>query len=258
MGQLVKLAFRREAEGPERFVNLIGIEARLDSARSDIQRAAARVMDRQITEMVRVATKAIEESKASALDRIDVPYRTELAEELTACLQELYDFGAQEVRTELERMGRSAQLESFPGQGFLRERAKAIVGVLAAKLKGALVLEGLRQVREGRANPTRLKGDLDSLSDRELTKIADVSASEALNMGRDHEARRSRVEFAVYSAILDTNVCSPCANNDGRRAAVGSEEYEALNPPYAGCAGRDRCRCIWAYEGPILVPTDIG
>lgn len=55
------------------------------------------------------------------------------------------------------------------------------------------------------------------------------------------------IAFATYSAILDDRVCEPCASNDGKEVQIGSDEYEELMPPFAGCKGRDQCRCMWIY-----------
>jgi len=67
-----------------------------------------------------------------------------------------------------------------------------------------------------------------------------------LNFGRAKEARARKDEWTTveYSAILDSNSCSPCASEDGQQA---SSEDDLTPVPNADCAGGDLCRCVHVF-----------
>jgi len=58
---------------------------------------------------------------------------------------------------------------------------------------------------------------------------------------------------AEYSSVMEENTCDPCADADGTRAFVGSNNYNRISPPHL-CEGGDRCRCIWSY----ILPSEKG
>lgn len=70
--------------------------------------------------------------------------------------------------------------------------------------------------------------------------------NKVLNMGRSSEAddRSDEWDRVEYSALLDQNVCDPCAADDGETAADESELTPAPNPD---CAGGDWCRCFHVF-----------
>lgn len=73
-------------------------------------------------------------------------------------------------------------------------------------------------------------------------------ANRVINIGRRDEAqsRSSEWERVEYSAILDSNVCDPCAAEDGQEA-VDEEELEPV--PNASCPGECRCFHVYVAEG---------
>jgi hypothetical protein len=71
-------------------------------------------------------------------------------------------------------------------------------------------------------------------------------ANRVINIGRKDEAQRRSDEWqrVEYSALLDQNVCGPCAAEDGKEA----ENENDLTPvPNAECEGGDWCRCFHVY-----------
>lgn len=73
-------------------------------------------------------------------------------------------------------------------------------------------------------------------------------ANRVINIGRRDEAesRRGEWERVEYSAILDSNVCDPCAAEDGQEA-TNEEELEPV--PNASCPGECRCFHVYVAEG---------
>lgn len=79
-----------------------------------------------------------------------------------------------------------------------------------------------------------------------LDRIATGATNKALNMGRAAEAgeRSNEWERVEYSAILDSNVCEPCAADDGQTSTNEDDLSPAPNPE---CVGGDWCRCFHVY-----------
>lgn len=79
-----------------------------------------------------------------------------------------------------------------------------------------------------------------------LDRIATGAANKVLNMGRAAEAedRKDEWEKIEYSAILDSNVCEPCAADDGQTSTNEDDLTPAPNPD---CVGGDWCRCFHVF-----------
>lgn len=79
-----------------------------------------------------------------------------------------------------------------------------------------------------------------------IDRAATGLANRVINIGRADEAENRRDEWGrvEYSALLDQNVCGPCASEDGDSADSESELTPVPNPD---CAGGDWCRCFWVY-----------
>ena len=71
-------------------------------------------------------------------------------------------------------------------------------------------------------------------------------ANRVINIGRSDEAERRRDQWGrvEYSALLDQNVCGPCAAQDGQEASNESDLQPAPNPE---CQGGDWCRCFHVF-----------
>lgn len=71
-------------------------------------------------------------------------------------------------------------------------------------------------------------------------------ANKVINIGRMDEAERRRDEWGrvEYSALLDQNVCGPCAAEDGQEA---TNEADLTPTPNPECEGGDWCRCFHVY-----------
>jgi hypothetical protein len=100
-------------------------------------------------------------------------------------------------------------------------------------LVGAALLDAIR---------TEVETGSVSYIDRTATGLA----NKTLAIGRADEAddRRDDWERVEYSAILDQNVCGPCAAEDGQEAANETDLQPAPNPE---CEGGDWCRCFHVF-----------
>lgn len=84
---------------------------------------------------------------------------------------------------------------------------------------------------------------LDERSEKPFENYARQAVNKAVNEGRAEEmrAREDDIEYYVWSAILDANVCDPCEELDGSEA----ERLDQLpDAPYENCAGGANCRCF--------------
>jgi hypothetical protein len=79
-----------------------------------------------------------------------------------------------------------------------------------------------------------------------IDRAATGLANRVLNFGRSREAEDRKDDWArvEYSALLDANVCDPCASEDGQEA---SDESDLTPVPNPDCAGGDWCRCFHVF-----------
>lgn len=74
-------------------------------------------------------------------------------------------------------------------------------------------------------------------------------ANRVISIGRGDEAQARSNEWdrIEYSALLDANVCGPCAEEDGKTAANEDDLQPTPNPE---CLGLDNCRCfhVWINQ----------
>lgn len=76
-----------------------------------------------------------------------------------------------------------------------------------------------------------------------IDRAARGLANRVINLGRSDEmaARADDIERYEQSALLDQNVCDPCAADDGQSADNPDDLPGGPNP---GCLGSDQCRCF--------------
>lgn len=79
-----------------------------------------------------------------------------------------------------------------------------------------------------------------------IDRAATGLANRVINLGREDEAENRSDEWqrVEYSALLDQNVCGPCASEDGQSSTSEDDLQPAPNPE---CEGGDWCRCFHVY-----------
>lgn len=79
-----------------------------------------------------------------------------------------------------------------------------------------------------------------------IDRAATGLANKVINLGREDEAENRRDEWGrvEYSALLDQNVCGPCASEDGQSSTSEDDLQPAPNPE---CEGGDWCRCFHIF-----------
>lgn len=98
----------------------------------------------------------------------------------------------------------------------------------------------------GKALWDAVRSEIDSGSVAYVERASTGVANKALSFGRAREAedRSDEWDRVEYSAILDQNVCEPCAADDGQTSTNVDDLTPAPNPD---CAGGDWCRCFWVF-----------
>lgn len=91
-----------------------------------------------------------------------------------------------------------------------------------------------------------VRGEIETGSISYIDRSSTGLANKVLNFGRMREAQDRKDEWdrVEYSAILDQNVCEPCASEDGTTASNEADLQPAPNPE---CQGGDWCRCFHIY-----------
>lgn len=101
----------------------------------------------------------------------------------------------------------------------------------------------------GQSGPTLINSitnEVTSGSVSYIDRAATGLANRVINLGREDEAENRRDEWGrvEYSALLDQNVCGPCASEDGQSATNENNLQPTPNPE---CEGGDWCRCFHVY-----------
>jgi hypothetical protein len=241
--------FWRAPVGVEKSVAFTDIKKELDSFEDKFVKAVMPIQKRQAAAMVKNISALIKNGDYEKMTEVDMPFRTQVADAIQGMLSELVDYGADQVKQEAKRQGlttKAADLPSPPDpSAFIRVRSLAIANILANRLRAALAWEALRQMREGQLVKGELTASIEDLSDQALRSIAKQSATEALNLGRDEQAKLMDVKRVTSSALMDDNTCDYCRSKDGE--SWGPGEAPMNEPPYDDCEGRDHCRCVWVY-----------
>jgi hypothetical protein len=98
----------------------------------------------------------------------------------------------------------------------------------------------------GAALITSTQNEISAGSVSYIDRTATGLANRTISLGRGYEAEQRSDEWGrvEYSALLDNNVCGPCAAADGEEAGNQDDLTPAPNPE---CEGYDNCRCFHVY-----------
>ncbi len=262
---------RRPLRPAETKLNLAAMSSYLDDARGDFERRVRPL----VVEMLVRAAPAITAAMADGTpDEVaSLPLDTSRLEEAVGqYLTGVRGEGKRQVVREVTKPGAAEALVEKRTDGVARmedqkedeaaapeatqdadevldAQQKALVRRMANRLRAELEAEAIDALRTG--------GDGAEVVARTVKRQLDTGAfksdagsviTKAFNVGRDEGARlMGGVTSVEYSAILDGKQCIPCNSMDGRTAAFGSPEHDAMVPPNRDCAGGGNCRCLLAY-----------
>lgn len=230
----------------------------LDIARSELRNMLLGVREEQVS---RIASAA---AHAPLGDMPKPPLVGKMASVIAKAMQETYDYGHGQVVRELRRQLKDgavrfaaadkpvALASTIRPQQQLTASAKLSAQSASDKLMAQALAEALRLKRAG-WEPDEIEDalhiHLGELSEADVTRLSNMEVNEAFSLGRvaaSDEFKQS-IEKAIYSAILDNNVCKVCEALDDKEFTVDSDEYRENTPPHPNCEGGDQCRCVWIY-----------
>lgn len=169
--------------------------------------------------------------------------------DLRASLESVFKTGRKLVAQELSGQKRAIPLLTDGDEDELDEitdlAVSRVVNDTQAKIAEAVAryrLMGLRGTELWRA----VEDEMERGSVAYIERLARGTSARVLSFGRSREAedRDDEWQRVEYSALLDPNVCGPCAAEDGQSASNESDLTPAPNPE---CEGGDFCRCFHVY-----------
>lgn len=256
-----------DTEHTARSASLAPLSAVMDQGLARWERDVAPVVDRQIGSLARVAGKFVERGEPVEPDKVDIPYRGQLAQAIQGVMAQQYRAGHADVtaRARLVRERSLSDAYDDAGQGdasgtpvwaLPEEQVQRVVGVKAKSL-AAIIGAGLLAAYGTVAND---QADLATWDERHFTervgrqlgrslvRHAGTAVRGVLALGRAQAARQTGARIATYVAMDDDATCNSCADLDGASFVVGSADYDAAMPPNGDCSGGDRCRCGYEYS----------
>lgn len=264
----------RRPHGVERYVELAQIKQLDDDAKQAIREATQATRDALVRELGKRARAAAAKGDVAAFVRSQPPMVDALAAEIRPILARYYAAGKEQVAQELERQkegrpvveetianrqGQAVNAATKPPKGYvppakLDPAVEAIIADQADIAARTIATGTLAAAAQQATRITTVPID-DATFDEFVRRASDGEALRVAGMvtdlmaaGRAAEAQDHADEIAdaVYSAILDDNVCSACEARDGE---ITTDLDEAAGwAPNPDCEGGDRCRCIVVYE----------
>ena len=247
------------------------ISGRQDDAAGQVVEIYERTQREWVTSLVDQLKAVASDGDLSDIDRVKVPddLRYRAAPEIVEIADEVFDFGRRTVQEEQTRQARRAKAvaamafrdeppESAEIKKLFWVRSRQMLNRLSSRSEAIAAEWALgiyrtvgEDVRD--ADFGEVGADLTGMFMNVVKLEARALISEAFNLGRDRQAAaiKERVEKAVYSAILDENLCEECRQDDGKEFRLDTKEYYDHAPPNRNCestqGGGNRCRCLYVY-----------
>lgn len=198
-------------------------------------------------ELNAVVAKYLEDVRKAGGDFARKELRKDAGPKLAEERRDVLSAAAEEEQDDRQPVDDAETLEDT--DALVEAQRVAVVRRMTSRLRSELETEALDAVRTGGTA-------LDVLT-RVVTRQFDTGAFKSdagavvtriFNGGRDEAARLvGGVQSVEYSAVLDSKVCSPCRNMDGRTAPFGSASHDAMVPPNRDCDGGANCRCLLVF-----------
>lgn len=224
-------------------VNFAGMAQGLDRGSERIAAASATVRKKQIQNLIMYGRDVMRKPDPyRAIAEVQPRFVEDLAGDIQKDLNELYDLGMDQAREELNSQGASpARPTQEDGRAAIAGRALVMAGLIADQIARAWAAEMLTQARAGALDEAALRETLEALSDKSVKGWASRGATEALAIGRQDvfDTNADKIGKLIYTCLLDTNSCGPCASLDGEEF----DPEEAPDIPNPECEGGDLCRC---------------
>lgn len=238
------LTLRREPRETEKMA-VKGVSQAQETSKEKI----ATVLLSLRTELITDGLKDIKKLKPATYHELTLQASSESRESLRDRLVKVYRQGRILVATELGKKEAVREDEFDLLDDLVDVTNSRIANDVQARIIAAATRYRLLLGDEGAALWKAVEDEIRLGSVSYIDRAATGLANKVINIGRADEAedRKGEWEKVEYSALLDPNVCGPCAAEDGQEAENESELTPAPNP---SCEGGDWCRCfhVWTAE----------
>jgi hypothetical protein len=238
----------------EKSIAFSAVVSRLDQGRDTVaaalRAARARVQKEVVNKLVNAPVRN--------LHRVSIAADQKLTDQVEALLQDVYQFGLDQVAAELARQKGGAapgDAEKIRMADSRRDPIGLYADGIVTEFQNNLTARAATVASDYLRRPgdktkgeiiQSIENDLDGQSDKWIDGAASKGVNEAFADGRDdgYEAHKDEIGSVIYAAILDINTCEACADADGEEGATPDDIPGAPNPD---CDGGDRCRCVHVY-----------
>jgi hypothetical protein len=142
----------------------------------------------------------------------------------------------------------SSPVDAVAPEDVIRTTALTTVDAEAAKMRTA-ALSSLQSAGRGGLPPAEadtvaavVRGAVEQLSLPLARVQGQRDAGTLFGLAREQEQRAQGSTEFIYSNLLESNTCAPCADLDGD--TFGVEQMDQYATPFAGCEGGDLCNCL--------------
>lgn len=240
----------RDLRDEERHISYSETRGRTEAARERMAGIVEEWRQRIADEYAQAVAAA--PTLAAARD-VPVPGEAELAGALDRELRVTYRAGRESARNERERRGQGGRaladidIEDIDPEESIRSivatTVRAAVDRIKTETSGALQGLGVGGLMPalvaGALAVARLVRSLSTGPDRNQ---AQGDANTIFGLGRTQEQIASGAERFLFSNLLESQTCDPCAALDG--TVFGTAELPDFATPYRECEGGDRCNCL--------------
>lgn len=236
------LTLSREPKEHEK-IAVKGVAQAQESAKESIGKVLLSLRETLISD----GLKGIENLSPATYHTLVLETPPESRSDLRDRLTKVYRQGRRLVATELSRTKQDEEEEDEFDE--LDELADVTDGRVVNDVQSRIIAAAARFTLLGLVGASLLSAIQKEMADGSVSYIDRAStglANRVINIGRGEEARSrsSEWERVEYSALLDQNVCSPCAEEDGQEADNEADLQPVPNPE---CEGGDWCRCFHVY-----------
>jgi hypothetical protein len=217
-------------------------------AQDSSQQSVAKILGKLRSDLIESGMKAVKKLEPADIHTLtlDAPP----AKDLRADIESIFIIGRKLVATELRGQKRAAPKQITAGDDDLLDEITEVTVSRVANDVQAKIAEAVARYRlmglRGSELWAAVNDEMERGSVAYIDRLARGASGRVLNFGRLREAEDRSDEWnkVEYSAILDANVCEPCASEDGESA---SDESDLTPVPNPDCAGGDFCRCFHVF-----------
>lgn len=239
---------KRQPTQYEQNVNIAELEAYWLAAEAamllELQREMTAVADDLYKHMRQVLHGLTPQQAAKKVSSLTIGDVKEYEDETQTQMMRVAERGMKMVAKELGVTGPHALPEDV--KEMFEAKAQTLASIQTGKLLNAAQLAALQTFEHGGGVEHAIVAAKEAgekyIEGNDLKLSAQVSISQALNVGRGVTAHEVGVQGAQWSAVLDSHTCPLCASLDGKVIKATNPDFDIFRPPL-----HYNCRCFWAF-----------